>query len=807
MAGVRLRNVDLIVSLVVSLLAGLVVHGNHEVARADEALAPTTIWEIINQLTSKKTFEFQQSLNRLNEGRLTDLVTSTNPSEKTEPLTYLVSAYQTLQSEPQTAVQLLERALTLPSVSSNLRYLVEYQLVEAKRLSGDIDGAVQLAQSSLKKKQREPFKKALYEQLIESLSKSGRHTKLNQVYHSYRRQYSPSRREETVLQSVAKSYIDQGMVILADQTLEELSYNYPRSAASKWAMKLLFKAQCRPDRPYVFSQDLLRALGRSANLDMGLRNWLVLQATLPMRNTRGRVKKLDDEELYEHYFSSRLYDEAYSVALATFNSLPAFYAQSSKSAADRGDLLYRLGRVGMRQGQPRKAMQWLNKFVANYPKHRKYSIAAEQLGDAYKYLGKTRAAAAMYQHARRVNRRAKHLGWAHFWQTYRSGQWSEALKLLTKPNYVRMSDPAQVNASIYWQARIYAKLGEFERSRKLYEKLLRHGKDDYFGTLVAARYPNLLNELPVPGAPSTSASIGFLGETATRQAGFADSGTELDKTDGLSAKYGRKRAGHSSIFDLTKGLIQHGLWSLAEPLHASVGVRNYVDQTDYDDFRNVSLMLHDYRASRLPLRFSNGDSDRDIDSWLARLSHHRQFSEQWRQWYPKAYPKIFAALEPQLQIDTDLLRSIMRAESFYDSNALSPVGAVGLMQIMPYTALKIAKDLGADSYKLEDLRRPEVNIGLGSYYLDTLARYYRGNVVLAIAAYNAGPKAVDYWLRACQGCETDEFVEAIPYRETRRYVRKVLGYYSHYQQIYDGRPSINWMAKLPENQDSTWSAY
>jgi len=141
--------------------------------------------------------------------------------------------------------------------------------------------------------------------------------------------------------------------------------------------------------------------------------------------------------------------------------------------------------------------------------------------------------------------------------------------------------------------------------------------------------------------------------------------------------------------------------------------------------------------------------------------------------------------------------SIMRNESFYNKEARSGVGAQGLMQLMPYTAMKIATLLHDEAFDIRDVCRPEVNIGYGIYYIDRLLRYYSDSPVLAAAAYNGGPVVVNQWLGTCGGCEVDEFVDSIPYLETRRYVREVMRTMDLYARIYTGKPGLPSLTPMP----------
>lgn len=131
--------------------------------------------------------------------------------------------------------------------------------------------------------------------------------------------------------------------------------------------------------------------------------------------------------------------------------------------------------------------------------------------------------------------------------------------------------------------------------------------------------------------------------------------------------------------------------------------------------------------------------------------------------------------------DPFLVAAVMREESHFNPEAVSPVGAMGLMQIMPATGRQIARELGERLGK-GGLLNPATSIRFGSWYLGQLFKRFEGDVVLTIAGYNAGPNAAARWAGALPK-ETDEFIESIPYEETRGYVKRVLRSYSEFLRL------------------------
>lgn len=143
--------------------------------------------------------------------------------------------------------------------------------------------------------------------------------------------------------------------------------------------------------------------------------------------------------------------------------------------------------------------------------------------------------------------------------------------------------------------------------------------------------------------------------------------------------------------------------------------------------------------------------------------------------FPLAYREQIFKFANDTQVEPTFIYAIARQESAFDDQARSPVGAMGLMQIMPKTALYTAKKSGIQHSRPTQLLDPEHNMLLGAHYLNHLLSEFNGNRILAAAAYNAGPSRVNRWLSpAGQERPADIWIETIPFKETRYYVQNVL---------------------------------
>jgi soluble lytic murein transglycosylase-like protein len=149
---------------------------------------------------------------------------------------------------------------------------------------------------------------------------------------------------------------------------------------------------------------------------------------------------------------------------------------------------------------------------------------------------------------------------------------------------------------------------------------------------------------------------------------------------------------------------------------------------------------------------------------------------------PQVYAQIVEAAAAKHGLDPNLLFAVMRVESVFNRRILSNAGAVGLMQIMPHTGQRIAFRLGIDDFDPMQLLSPERNLEFSAWYLASLLRRFDGRLPLAIASYNGGPHNVRLWMRNNPAdMPLDAFLERIPFKETHRYVRRVLSFYALYR--------------------------
>ena len=318
--------------------------------------------------------------------------------------------------------------------------------------------------------------------------------------------------------------------------------------------------------------------------------------------------------------------------------------------------------------------------------------------------------------------------WRVGWFAYRAGRYAEAEReFLDAAN----SFPSawRTAACLYWAAKARMRLGK--NSQDLLEKVARRFPLTYYGQ--RAREVAHLSAPEIPPAPTAirpreDRVLSALEELAAL--GFYEDAAEL--AEGLA---------RTSPDD---ALAQTAAW-----LHARTGEHR----------RSVVAVAPALRSAMI------GGARGDLELWSLA--------------YPLAFwPAVRDAAEAA-GIDPYLVLAIMREESTFDPRAVSPAGAVGLLQLMPTTASVVARA----AMRSVDLMDPQTNILTGTQFLRGQLRNFRGDLVLALAAYNAGPFAARRIARRPRN-DPDVFLESIAIAETRFYVQHVLQTYGIYRWLY-----------------------
>ena len=234
-------------------------------------------------------------------------------------------------------------------------------------------------------------------------------------------------------------------------------------------------------------------------------------------------------------------------------------------------------------------------------------------------------------------------------------------------------------------------------------------------------------------------------------------------------------AAEKTILARAKGLFDHRNYDEAGiELDTLLRVRNY--STDF--LLYLTRFAYDANQNLSSFRFVNELIQRKYDDLLSSDILNIVFADR--------YSKEIEEEATIDHVDPLLVVSLMKQESGFKAPILSSSGALGLMQLMSFTALEVSPDL-----KLRTLKDPKTNIRVGTKYLQSLLDKYEGNIPFALAAYNAGPTKVAKWKRDLKpDASMIDFIESIPYRETREYVMAILRNRYWYEYLR-GAPTLS----------------
>ena len=276
----------------------------------------------------------------------------------------------------------------------------------------------------------------------------------------------------------------------------------------------------------------------------------------------------------------------------------------------------------------------------------------------------------------------------------------------------------------YWLARSLEQLGEGEKAQELYIELAE--RRDYYGFLAADR-------LDAPYALYKSAIV----------------------VDGADAK---------ELMDEPGLLRAHELYRLGSYADARAEWYLSIRGFSRDQKKLAALLAREWSWHEMAARMAaKAGAWNDLDLR-----------------FPAPFRDGVTLAANEHALAPSLVYGVMRRESIFSEDARSSAGALGLMQLMPATAKRTAEDLGLPAPRVPDLLDGDYNIGLGTGYLRELLDGFDEHLVLAVAAYNAGPHRVSDWLPENRALAADAWIDTIPFYETRRYLRAVFAYKTIY---------------------------
>ena len=423
---------------------------------------------------------------------------------------------------------------------------------------------------------------------------------------------------------------------------------------------------------------------------------------------------------------------------------------------DAASAMFHGARALSRADRDDEAITWYQRVVATYPSS-PYAQEAAFLagwlefnrGNYRKAIAPLEASLAKYPKSKWVDDALWNLGLAHYFL----GEWDRAKVRLQA--LARRGGALEGGKGMYWLARVEERLADKQGAIDGYTATVQRYPFSWYAMLSHARLATLGVELPPFGVENPK----------PRGSKLAERVDESLAKDDLIAR--------------ADELIAAGL-GVDAGYELSRGERAFLKR--HDRGAAFAMLLDRYREA--------GNFNRP---WMLGVSYHGGALNgppvgDARRWWENAYPRAYRELIEQHQAlgknPDGYLYSIMRKESGFDPHILSYADAQGLLQMIPATTRRVAKELGLP-YDAGSLYEPAYNIQTASWYIGRLLQKFKSQVPLGAGSFNSGPRPVMRWLDLYGDREIDELVELVPYTQTREYMKKVTENYARYQYLYN----------------------
>jgi soluble lytic murein transglycosylase len=348
--------------------------------------------------------------------------------------------------------------------------------------------------------------------------------------------------------------------------------------------------------------------------------------------------------------------------------------------------------------------------------------------------------------------RASYAHWKAAWLTMRQGRNDEAKKEFEE-QIAWYPASNEVPAALYWRARLAAEDGESAKARAFYQKISDRFRNYYYADLAREE----IKKLPDTAEPVQFALLDKIPPIDIKLERESDD----VPTDNL--RYQKAQLlGNGGLIELAARELQaaaseeNGWWAAPETAHL------YQENQRYD--RGIEVMKRAF-----PNYFA-------VDIPALPRSY-------WEALFPRAYWSDLKRYSVRNELDPFLVASLVRQESEFNAGAISHANAVGLMQLLPKTGKLVAKQEKMRRFSPNQLLTPGVNLQLGTRYFRSMVDKF-GSFEYALAAYNAGSDRVEDWLAQGKFRDPQEFVESIPFTETREYVQAIMRNAAVYRQLY-----------------------
>ncbi len=358
--------------------------------------------------------------------------------------------------------------------------------------------------------------------------------------------------------------------------------------------------------------------------------------------------------------------------------------------------------------------------------------------------------------------------WRAGWSYYLDQYYTQAIRIFSRTTTAFPSGD-YFDDSLYWKARSFEKQKKQQSAITTYHQLITLSPDSYYGIKAQVRLRKLhaavkIEQKPFGEQPELSVLLAKLQQEVA---------STLYQTIALHVE---------KAFELHEvQLAQYARKEMAwlEPVFKE-GHNPEENPEKYIFMRYLLARLYTHIGEHLKaIRLVSGLEAVLQNTQTSSFPYTLEYLK-----YPFAYRDLIHTYGQKNDLDPFLVAAIIRQESAYNPKALSYANARGLMQVIPATGKRVAKQLGLKNFNTARLYDPELSIAIGTTYLAGLLKKFDGDLARAIAGYNAGPGATNKWWPAKGEIDAEETVENITYRSTRNYVKRVLRNQYHYRRMY-----------------------
>ncbi len=407
-------------------------------------------------------------------------------------------------------------------------------------------------------------------------------------------------------------------------------------------------------------------------------------------------------------------------------------------------------------GERHLAIDKYEKIIGQYPESYYARLSYLRLAESYFQLKETEKGISLWREliSKYPN---SYESMTSLWNLARhysnNNSYSEALdyyrELSERFSQSRLGDDA-----LYWKGKILENIGSEEEAKIAYEKLIREYPLSYYTERIIEQRSDISFVWPV---------------SVSKKEDFINLEEFLKKYDKIEGK-GQLSLLKAELFEEIS-FYQESIVELRETLNHNSG--------------NIFLL---FRLSNLCKKNKDYNVSLNYSEIIFNyLEDNHQLEdlplELWESLYPLYYEDVIRERALEYEIDPLLVLAMIREESRFNPWNESVAGARGLMQIIFSTGEWIAQKLNVEDFNDEMLFDPEVNIDLGCWYIDYLKERFSNDSVLVISGYNAGPGTTSKWLKQYDRSDLDNFVENVPYSETREHIKKVIKSYQMYKRL------------------------